>query len=103
MKKQLVQCYLTLPFTASNKVNEYSFAQNETLACPCLPVFDVDMSTILHALPLSTTKPFLRRAEHCSGYVSDAPDVVLSNSPASAMVRSYQSQQQTQQWQSISY
>ena len=59
----------------------------ETLACPCLPVFDVDMSTILHALPFITTKPFLRRAEHCIGNVSDAPDPVLSNSPASAMVR----------------
>lgn len=31
------------------------------------------MSTILQGRPLITTKPFLRRAEHCMGKVVDAP------------------------------
>lgn len=31
------------------------------------------MSTILQGRPLITTKPFLRRAEHCIGNVRDAP------------------------------
>ena len=43
------------------------------LACPCLPVLDVDISTILHGRPFSITCPFLRRAEHCWGYVCEAP------------------------------
>jgi len=38
-----------------------------TLAWPCLPVLEVDMSTILQGRFLITTKPFLLRAEHCMG------------------------------------
>lgn len=45
-----------------------------TLACPCLPVLEVDMSTILHGRPLSMTWPFFLRAEACMGNVADAPD-----------------------------
>lgn len=36
-----------------------------TLACPCFPVLEVDMSTILQGRPLITTCPFFLRAEHC--------------------------------------
>ena len=38
-----------------------------TFACPCLPVFEVDISTILQGRPLISTWPFLRKAEHCWG------------------------------------
>ena len=38
-----------------------------TLACPCFPVLEVDISTILHGRPLIRTWPFLRSAEHCWG------------------------------------
>ena len=38
------------------------------------------MSTILQGKPLIMTKPFLRRAEHCMGKVSEAPDSAASNS-----------------------
>ena len=44
-----------------------------TFAWPCLPVLDVDMSTILQGRPLITTKPFFLRAEHCMGNVREAP------------------------------
>lgn len=56
-----------------------------TLAWPCFPVLEVDISTILHGRPLSTTKPFLRRAEHCIGYVLDAPASPVVKSISSAM------------------
>jgi hypothetical protein len=36
--------------------------------------FEVDMSTILQGRPLITTCPPLRRAEHCRGKVSAAPE-----------------------------
>lgn len=49
-----------------------------TLACPCLPVFEVDISTILQGLDFSITNPFLRRAEHCMGNVADAPESPVS-------------------------
>src|SRR5947209_501245 len=49
-----------------------------TFAWPCLPVLDVDISTILQGRFLITTKPFLRRAEHCIGYVAEAPASALS-------------------------
>lgn len=45
-----------------------------TLAPPCLPVLEVDISTILQGRPLITTYPFFRRAEHCIGKVADAPE-----------------------------
>merc|ERR1712098_725982 len=38
-----------------------------TLACPCFPVLEVDISTILQGLFLIMTWPPLRRAEHCMG------------------------------------
>ena len=38
-----------------------------TLAWPCLPVFDVVISMILHGRFFNMTKPFLRNAEHCWG------------------------------------
>jgi hypothetical protein len=44
-----------------------SMATKWTLAWPCLPVLEVLISTILHGRFLMTTKPFLRRAEHCMG------------------------------------
>ena len=50
-----------------------SMAIRWTLAWPCLPVLEVDMSTILQGRCLITTWPFLRRAEHCMGKVVDAP------------------------------
>lgn len=50
-----------------------SMAIRWTLAWPCLPVLEVDMSTILQGRFLITTWPFLRRAEHCMGKVVDAP------------------------------
>lgn len=50
-----------------------------TFAWPCFPVFEVDISTTLHGFPLMTTKPPLRRDEHCIGNVSEAPDALLSN------------------------
>lgn len=57
-----------------------------TLAWPCLPVLEVDISTILQGRFFSTTKPFLRRAEHCMGKVADAPaSPVSKSSSASAM------------------
>lgn len=57
-----------------------------TLAWPCFPVFEVDISTILQGRPFSITKPFLRRAEHCMGYVEDAPaSPVWKSRSASAM------------------
>lgn len=45
-----------------------------TLACPCLPVLEVLMSTILQGWPFSMTWPFFLSAEHCIGYVCEAPD-----------------------------
>ena len=56
------------------------------MAWPCFPVLEVDISTILHGRPLSTTKPFLRRAEHCIGYVLEAPASPVVKSISSAMV-----------------
>ena len=44
-----------------------SMATRWTLAWPCLPVLEVDMSTILQGRFLITTCPFFRRAEHCMG------------------------------------
>ncbi len=44
-----------------------SVAIRWTLACPCLPVLEVDMSMTLHGRPLMTTCPPLRSAEHCMG------------------------------------
>lgn len=54
-----------------------------TLACPCLPVFDVDISTILHGRAFNMTKPFLRNAEHCMGKVADAPESPVSKCESS--------------------
>ena len=51
-----------------------------TLACPCFPVLEVDISTILHGRPLIRTWPFLRSAEHCWGKVLDAPASAPSKS-----------------------
>lgn len=51
-----------------------------TLTWPCLPVLEVDTSTILHGRPLSTTEPFLHNAEHCTGKVAEPPHL-LSRSP----------------------
>lgn len=62
-----------------------------TLAWPCLPVFEVDISTILHGRPLSTTKPFLRNAEHCMGKVAEAPASPVSKSKSSAILRGFDS------------
>ena len=59
-----------------------------TLAWPCLPVLEVDISTILQGRPLSTTKPFLRSAEHCMGNVAEAPASPVSKSRSSAMLPS---------------
>lgn len=39
-------------------------AMRWTLACPCLPVLEVDMSMILQGRPLMTTCPPFLRAEH---------------------------------------
>lgn len=62
-----------------------------TLAWPCFPVLEVDISTILQGRPFRTTKPFLRRALHCCGYVSEAPASPLVKSRSgSAMVGSNQ-------------
>jgi hypothetical protein len=44
-----------------------SMAVRWTLAWPCLPVFEVVISTILQGRFLMTTKPFFLRAEHCMG------------------------------------
>ena len=55
-----------------------SMATKWTLAWPCLPVLEVDMSTILQGRPLMTTWPFLRRAEHCMGKVREAPAEAVS-------------------------
>lgn len=44
-----------------------SMATKWTLAWPCLPVFEVDISTILQGRFLMTTKPFFLKAEHCIG------------------------------------
>ena len=38
-----------------------------TLACPCFPVLEVDISTILQGCSLIMTYPFLRRLEHWAG------------------------------------
>lgn len=62
-----------------------------TLAWPCLPVFEVDISTILQGRPLSTTKPFLRNAEHCIGKVAEAPASPVSKSKSSAILRGFDS------------
>lgn len=62
-----------------------------TLAWPCLPVLEVDISTILHGRPLSTTKPFLRNAEHCIGKVAEAPASPVSKSKSSAILRGFDS------------
>merc|ERR1740131_35761 len=51
-----------------------SRATRWTLAWPCLPVLEVDISTILQGRFLIMTKPPLRRAEHCMGKVSEAPE-----------------------------
>lgn len=51
-----------------------------TLACPCLPVLEVVISTILQGRPFSMTKPFFLSAEHWMGYVWEAPELTLSNS-----------------------
>merc|ERR1719422_1729528 len=56
-----------------------------TLACPCLPVLEVDISTILHGRFLIMTKPFFLRAEHCMGKVSDAPASAAAKSSSAAI------------------
>lgn len=43
-----------------------------------IPVFDVDISTILHGRAFNITKPFLRNAEHCIGKDVDAPESPVS-------------------------
>lgn len=53
--------------TASRSEPSGGRAASPTLAWPCLPVLEVDISTILQGRPFSSTKPFLRRAEHCMG------------------------------------
>ena len=55
-----------------------SIATRWTLAWPCLPVLEVDISTILHGRPLMTTWPFFLKAEHCIGKVVEAPASALS-------------------------
>jgi len=50
-----------------------SMATKWTLAWPCFPVFEVDISTILQGRLLITTKPFFLKAEHCIGKVVEAP------------------------------
>lgn len=55
-----------------------SIATKWTLACPCFPVFEVDMSTILQGLPLITTWPFFRSPEHCMLRES-APETLSSS------------------------
>lgn len=55
-----------------------SIATRWTLAWPCLPVFEVLISTILHGRPLMTTNPFFLNAEHCCGKVVEAPASALS-------------------------
>lgn len=49
-----------------------------TLAWPCFPVLEVDISTILQGRDFNMTKPFLRNAEHCIGYVTEAPESPVS-------------------------
>ena len=56
-----------------------------TFACPCLPVFEVDISTILHGRSLIMTNPFLRSDEHWAGKVSDAPESPPAKSPSSML------------------
>ena len=51
----------------------------DTLAWPCLPGLDVDISTILQGRPLITTCPFLRRVEHCTGLLLDGREQTVSN------------------------
>ena len=55
-----------------------SMATMWTLAWPCLPVLEVDISTILHGRFLMTTWPFFLKAEHCIGKVVEAPASALS-------------------------
>ena len=57
-----------------------SMATMWTLAWPCLPVLEVDISTILHGRFLMTTCPFFLKAEHCIGKVVEAPASALPKS-----------------------
>lgn len=50
------------------------------------PVFDVDISTILHGRAFNMTNPFLRKAEHCIGKVADAPASPVSKCVSSISV-----------------
>lgn len=56
-----------------------------TLACPCLPVLEVVMLTILQGRPLSMTWPFFLSEEHCMGYVTEAPDSPVWKSSSAMM------------------
>lgn len=51
-----------------------------TLACPCFPVLEVDISTILQGRPFSITKPFFLSAEHWMGNVAEAPASAVEKS-----------------------
>merc|ERR1719229_786700 len=57
-----------------------SRATRWTLAWPCFPVLEVDISTILQGRFLIMTNPPLRRAEHCMGNVAEAPASALEKS-----------------------
>ena len=56
-----------------------------TLACPCLPVLEVVISTILQGRPFSMTKPFFLSAEHCMGNVEEAPESAVVKSSSAMM------------------
>lgn len=56
-----------------------------TLAWPCLPVFEVVISTILQGRPFNMTKPFFLSAEHCMGNVVDAPASAVEKSSSAMM------------------
>lgn len=69
-----------------------------TLAWPCLPVLDVDISMILHGRFFNITWPFLRKAEHCCGYLrkshsefekeNSGRKTYVADAPASPVVKS---------------
>lgn len=68
----------------ANSLTSYHFLHHHSASGKKhIPVFEVDISTILQGRPLSMTNPFLRRAEHCIGKVSDAPESAVWNSCSS--------------------
>merc|ERR1719254_245234 len=63
-----------------------SMATMCALACPCLPVFEVDTSTHLQGLPLIIRCEPLRISPACCGYVADAPDSAVSKVGSSSAI-----------------